>query len=262
MIEWGSDHLYLDSIDIICKMHIQDDSSSSSTSSTSESDEESSTMNVDVNSSPTSRTSRKALIQEQEQQLKEIKSKSADVIRKLAQKTTTLIEKYKDTSNDEILDDPMRVYAEMSNVSDDMTKAWNEYHAQIASHTEKTRVNEQEFSTKYISEMTGAFADELDDLRQGRVREEKKKKTKKQEEEDKKNKEQDDILMQDNIVIPDEVGNHGNVDVEVLIYMLKSGMEQWSEEEKKLLLLDENDEMEDDELTPHERRRREMFGEL
>uniref|UniRef100_A0A7S3PZA7 Uncharacterized protein n=1 Tax=Chaetoceros debilis TaxID=122233 RepID=A0A7S3PZA7_9STRA len=238
-------------------MSMQNDSSSSSTS---ESDEESSAMNVDVNSAPT--TTRKALMQEQEQELKDIKSKSADVIRKLAKKTTNLIEKYMDTSNDEIIEDPMRVYAEMGNVSKDMTEAWNDYHAQIASHTESTKVNEEEFGTRYMSEMTGAFADELDDLRQGRVREEKKKKTKKQEEEDKRKKEQDDILMQDNIVMPNEVGGHDNVDVEVLIYMLKSGMDQWSEEEKTLLLLDEDDELEEDELTPHELRRREMFGEL
>ena len=58
---------------------------------------------------------------------------------------------------------------------------------------------------------------------------------------------------------------NGNVDIEVLVKMLESGMEGWNAEEKELLLLelkgrnDDND-VDVDILTPHERRRRELFG--
>jgi len=76
-------------------------------------------------------------------------------------------------------------------------------------------------------------------------------------------------MKQDNIVMPEEVTANGDVDVNILIEMLESGMAGWTADEKELLLLDlkqrdDGDrmemEMDVDRLTPHEKRRRELFG--
>jgi len=196
-----------------------------------------------------------------ETKLKAIKHESAKKISSLAQNAEDMFEKYSDANCDDLMQDPLRVYDELSTVTTAMSNEWKDFHSKIASIQREKEIqseeNEATFREAYMNLVTEAFADELDDLRQGLIRS------------TEKEKEVPDILKQDNIVMPEEVTANGDVDVNILIEMLESGMAGWTADEKELLLLDlkqrdDGDrmemEMDVDRLTPHEKRRRELFG--
>jgi GTPase SAR1 family protein len=157
-----------------------------------------------------------------------------------------------------------------------MKGAWEEFRSELADIERKKEAHEEKIDSKFrkvfINLMTETFADELDDLRHGRVRVDTRKKDKKQ----LPVENIPDILMQENIVMPvqcmnENVGEDVNVDVKVLVDMLESGMDGWNASEKELILQDwknksrkhHDDTEEEDQqvMTPHERRKREIFGE-
>jgi len=194
-------------------------------------------------------------------QIQEAQHKTATKLSELAESVGSLIEKYSNNS-DALVHDPIRVYCEMSQACSEMKATWEEYHSDIAS-IEKVKEElsidiNKKFRDVYMNLVTEAFADQLDDLRHGKIQnDDTKKKTMNLDE---------SILQQDNIVIPKERSSDGvNVDMEILAEMLESGMEGWDQEQKELLLQDwivsqVEDTVELDELTPHERRRRVVFG--
>lgn len=203
----------------------------------------------------------KGLKLNKEQEILNIRRISARNIGKLSQHISNLIDKYSDESSSEVIDDPLRVFDEMSDLSGKVKQEWDTYYKKLKEIEIKFKPDEDEFREAYMSMMTEAFSDELEDLRHGRIRTEKKKNV-------------PDILQQENIVMPDDftqegsnnsTANTSNVQVDVLVHLLGHGMYRWTDEEKRLLLEDMNnsgeENMDIDELTPHERRRLAAFGE-
>ena len=199
------------------------------------------------------------------EKIKEQRYKSAQEISQLAQDATDIFDKYCDENCNDINEEPDRVFDEIAAVTVKMEESQKGYHEQIASiERERARYherNEPRFREAYMTLITDAFSDELDDLRHGRIRNNGR---------DKKEAVAD-ILQQDNIVMPEEGGtNSGHIDIDVLVDMLESGMQDWSSEEKELLLIDlkvkaENENetnMDVDTLTVHERRRRDIFADF
>jgi hypothetical protein len=213
-------------------------------------------------SSATSSSSAEETPFDSQTQIQEAQHRTSTKLSELAESVESLIEKYANNS-DELVHDPIRVYGEMSQACSEMKATWEEYHSDMASiekvkEAQSIQTNKK-FRDVYMNLVTEAFADELDDLRHGKLQndDDAKKKMKNLDE---------SILQQDNIVIPKERNSDGvNVDMEILAEMLESGMEGWDQEQKELLLQDwkvsqGEGTMELEELTPHERRRRVIFG--
>ncbi len=230
--------------------------SSSNPDTNSESSFEMNDDDASTSSSSTSSTSEES--PSLDEKLRSVQRESANKLTQLAQHATDLMDKYSDEKNQDMINDPSRVYDEIAAVTEHMTNVWKEYNEQVASiddqRKEKEQEDESKFRAAYMDLVTEAFSDELDDLRKGRIR--------MSDNEKKKKEKVPDILKQDNIVMPGEgeVETNDNVDVDILIEMLES--EGWSKEEKKLLLedLEGADHMDTDTLTIHEKRRREIFG--
>jgi predicted ATP-dependent Lon-type protease len=202
----------------------------------------------------------KGLKLNKEQEILNIRRASAQNIGKLSQHISNLIDKYSDESSSDVLDDPLRVFDEMSDLSGKIKQEWDTYYSKLKEIEIKFKPDEDEFREAYMSMMTEAFSDELEDIRKGKIRTKKKNNV-------------PDILQQENIVMPDDftqegssdcTANTSNVQVDVLVHLLGHGMDRWTDEEKMLLLEDmsTNDEenMDIDELTPHERRKLATFG--
>mmetsp|Transcript_6426 Transcript_6426/g.9768 ORF Transcript_6426/g.9768 Transcript_6426/m.9768 type:complete len:241 (-) Transcript_6426:1043-1765(-) len=190
---------------------------------------------------------------------KEIQSKTSDLIHK---KALTIIGKINSCSDDSAKD-PSDVYDSIEQETNDMISIWSEYFSQVEKkEKEKDDCRDDEkFRKVYMDMITEAFADELDDLRQGRV-ESKKVKGKKDSIQD------NEVLKQHNVIMP--VASEGQVlnddDVKVLVSCLESGMEMWTEDEKQFLVNENmlkraNPHNAENNVSLHERRRRLLFGE-
>jgi len=194
-----------------------------------------------------------------EQEILKLRLESAHQLSKLSQQISNLIDTYRDESSSDIIDNPLRVFDEMSDLSAQLKHEWDAYYTKLQEIKVKSKPDEDAFREAYMSMMTEAFSDELEDLRQGRIRTDKK-------------KNEADILQQENIVMPDDFNQEGivgattnsAVQVDVLVHLLGHGMNRWTDEEKRLLLEDMNgdgnERMDTDRLTPHERRRLAAFG--
>lgn len=194
-----------------------------------------------------------------EQEILKLRRESAHQLGKVFQQISHRIDTYSDESSTDILDDPLRVFDEMSDLSGQLKQEWDAYYTKLQEIKVQSKPDEDAFREAYMSMMTEAFSEELEDLRQGRIRTDKK-------------KNEPDILQQENIVMPDDFNQEGSigaatnstVQVDVLVHLLGHGMNRWTDEEKRLLLEDMNDDgnerMDTDGLTPHERRRLAVFG--
>jgi hypothetical protein len=204
-------------------------------------------------------------------------------MKQLADQTKDFIYKVQDEENMEAVklwnEKPMEIYDEIEKLSENMSTVWKE-HYQMKRELEeeaKRMKGEQEimFKNSYMETVTTAFADELDDIRQGNVSNEvitKKKKGKKGGGSDSVKNEDviDNILDQDNIILAQpQVAENNVFDIDVMVSCLESGMSIWREEEKELFLLDREEEHimdEEDTMTKgrglsiHERRRVDLFG--
>ncbi len=193
--------------------------------------------------------------------MKEIQCKTSNIIHEKALAMMGSIESCLDSDSAEHHHD--KVYDSFRKGTEGMMSTWSEYFSNVEK-IEKAQSERSSgdggdtmFRNVYMEMMTEAFADELDDLRQGRVEGiEKKKKT------------DDDVLRQHNVIIPVAIGGQAlnDDDVKVLVSCLDSGMEMWTEEEKQFLVEEKklkhsnhppNLEMN---LSLHERRRRALFG--
>lgn len=172
-------------------------------------------------------------------------------------------------------EDLLELFTNMQSTTDSMIHAWKRLHKKI--HTiseEKLRTqcrNDVPFREIYMDRTTKAFATELDDMRCGRNDFISTSSKGKQQGAEKKTS----ILDQDNIVMPDNNDDENNskgpaIDVDVLIRSLHSGMDVYTSEERQLLIdepMSSNSSSEDARgvgalLTPHEQRRRLLFGTL
>ena len=195
-------------------------------------------------------------------QIQESQHKTATKISEITQKVTSLIDK-NSGKHGALFSDPIQVYDEMSQACSEMKSTWEEYRSDLASIEKdkeaQTLKDNNQFREVYMNLVTEAFADELDDLRHGKIQ---------KDESMKKKKKSGDVNHSFNIVIPEERNSgDGNVDMDILADMLESGMVGWSPEEKELLLKDwkhgqseGSAEVNVDDLTPHERRRNILFG--
>lgn len=192
---------------------------------------------------------------------------TAEELCQIGKKALTIFEKYTKDNSKKFREDPSSALDEISNVTDSMRASWKKYSITRSKIEEQKAqhdaVQDEKFREVYMNLVTEAFGDELDDLRSGKVRVEqvsKKKKSKKQGVES-------DVLMQDNIIMPTD-DSADVVDMQILANMLESGMNSWTREERDLMILDNeqllssNDQEKNNtnKLTPHERRRRDLFG--
>jgi len=177
-------------------------------------------------------------------------------------------------------DDLIQVFSKMESTTDAMITTWKKYHEQTKLLSEeKARIHRQNdvpFREIYMEMMTKAFATELDDMRCGRTIDTGSGASSS----GKGNGEKlPSILDQDNILMPDNDEDDGSqikgggIDVEVLIRSLQSGMDVWTDEERQLVIdeqftqnrrssADESSRGEGSLMTPHEHRRRLLFGNL
>ena len=201
-------------------------------------------------------------------------------MKQLADQSKEFIEKVQDEENMEAIqlwnENPMAIYDEMEKLSESMSSVWKD-HYQMKRKLEKDAkkqkdVQDIKFKNAYMEIVTTAFADELDDFRQGNVsNDEIITKQKKGKSGGGKNKDDiDNILDQDNIILAQtQVAGNGAFDIDVMVSCLESGMSIWREEEKELFLIDRENEKEMDvadsmstgkRLSIHELRRIELFG--
>ena len=156
-------------------------------------------------SSATSSSSAEETPFDSQTQIQEAQHRTSTKLSELAESVESLIEKYANNS-DELVHDPIRVYGEMSKACSEMKATWEEYHSDMASiekvkEAQSIQTNKK-FRDVYMNLVTEAFADELDDLRHGKLQndDDAKKKMKNLDE---------SILQQDNIVIPKERNSDG-----------------------------------------------------
>lgn len=235
-------------------------------------------MNIEMNH--TNEPSSDSSLAEEEQEREDVRSNlneynfssyrsmynTAEELCQIGGKALTIFEKYTKDNSKKFREDPSSALDEISNVTDSMRASWKNYSITRSKIEEEKAqhdaVQDEKFRKVYMNLVTEAFGDELDDLRSGRVRVEqmsKKKKSKKQGVES-------DVLMQDNIIMPTD-DSADVVDMQILANMLESGMNSWTREERDLMLLDnellsskDQEKNNIKELTPHERRRRDLFG--
>lgn len=237
-------------------------------------------MNIEMNH--TNESSSDSSLAEEEQEREDVRSNlneynfseeilitkknTAEELCEIGGKALTIFEKYTKDNSKKFREDPSSALDEISNVTDSMKASWNNYFRKRSEIEEQKAqhdaVQDEKFREVYMNLVTEAFGDELDDLRSGRVRVEqmsKKKKSKKQGVES-------DVLMQDNIIMPTD-DSADVVDMQILANMLESGMTSWTREERDLMILDnellsskDQEKNNIKELTPHERRRRDLFG--
>ncbi|GFH51325.1 predicted protein [Chaetoceros tenuissimus] len=194
------------------------------------------------------------------------KKNTAEELCQIGKKALTIFEKYTKDNSKKFREDPSSALDEISNVTDSMRASWKNYSTTKSKIEEQKAqhdaVQDEKFREVYMNLVTEAFGDELDDLRSGKVRVEQVSKKKKS----KNLGVESDVLMQDNIIMPTD-DSADVVDMQILANMLESGMNSWTREERDLLILDNEQLSSKDQgkkninkLTPHERRRRELFG--
>lgn len=157
----------------------------------------------------------------------------ASAVDEAAQQAIELIEKFgaldpHDLSNaDNPWRHPEQVFAELDAARTKLTDAWEAFKSKMETckdeSSEKQSSFKEDFRVAYTNMVTDAFADVLEDLR---------------------NKNED-------------------IDVDVLVDCLQSGMEIMTQDEKELFMeesdvVDEDTEEQDSKLTPHEARRRQL----
>lgn len=241
--------------------HVDDDASLSSSTSRSNSSSSTNTSLDDFNYN--------SLIEKAQ-------DKTAEKLNHIAERAAELVDQYTVHNTEEFLTDPLKVYDEVDQVCDEMKGAWEQYRSNLDDIQKDKEAYEQKVDSKfrkvYMHLTTETFADELDDLRHGRVSTNILTSKAMRKEKKQKSENESDILMQENIVIPVQSNTEEdvNVDVKVLVDMLESGMDGWDAIEKELFLQDcenksrKHQDKETDQqttMTPHEKRRREIFGE-
>jgi ABC-type transporter MlaC component len=194
--------------------------------------------------------------------IKQIQNETSEAIHMQALKIVDTLESYQELEDK----NPTVMLASIDKSTNSMVDTWSAYYSQLELATTKKNEgkDDERFRKVYMEMITEAFADELDDLRHGRVKDQGKKKKKKTIEDD-----DEELLKQQNIVVPSSIGQaetlKGN-DVKVLVSCLESGMDIWTEEERQFLLSEKgpqqrNTKTDKDTLTLHERKRRALFGE-
>jgi len=161
-------------------------------------------------------------------------------------------------------DDLTTVLDRMESTTDAMTDAWKAYHLRTRDLSEERaedrRRNDAVFREAYMEMVTGAFATELDDMRCGSGgggRTVDKAVPTGEGVEPMETSERDKNGDEDN------VGGGEDIDVEVLVRCLRAGSHVWTDGERRLLVggpLAPTSTV--GALTPHERRRRSLFGDL
>ena len=140
-------------------------------------------------------------------------------------------------------DNIIQVFSKIEPTTDAMITTWKKYHEQTKLLFEdKARIHRQNvvpFSAKYMEMMIKEFVTELDDMRCDRTIDTGSSATSSS----KGNGEKlPSILDQDNILMPDNDEDDGSqikggdIDVEVLIRSLQSGMDVWTDEERQLVI--------------------------
>jgi hypothetical protein len=162
----------------------------------------------------------------------------ASAVDDAATKALDLIRQYSETDPHDASDSnpwnrPDDIFVALDRARNELTEAWEKLRGQMAeddqqNNTEKKQLNEEDFRAAYMNMVTDAFSDVLEDLRNS----------------------EDDI------------------DLDVLVDCLQSGMDLMLQDDKELFLqelgTDEEQEDKDDQggntpkLTPHEIRRRQL----
>jgi len=160
--------------------------------------------------------------------------------------------------------DPDQDHDLIDKAAKDMLDIWSNYYSQLEKMNKdsktKLKLDDELFRRAYMDTVTEAFADELDDLRHGRIKDDGKNKKKKSTEYDEELKMQNVILPKDNEVNGTTLTND---DIKVLATCLESGMDIWTEEERRFLVMESQSRETNDKTTQtiHERRRKMLFGE-
>ena len=194
-----------------------------------------------------------------------------------------------ESDTDNAWEDPMQAFRDMQEARERMMDACDKHEEHVLSQQAKRSQDdegdsqqeiEEDFRALYMNTMTTAFAAELDDIRTGRASA---KNTKRKKGGAKKGIDAAATMMDaDNMfVAPDHIKDGAdedpeekeplvqeNIDVEVLVDILRGGMSSFSAKERKMLIEEgkrrrRKDEVvaasEEDVLTPHDRRRK-MLG--
>lgn len=200
---------------------------------------------------------------------KELQSKTYDDIHKYAQMICETMEKYSNPQKKikrEVEDqNPMKGYHLIDQTTSDMVEAWSEYYTQkeaIQNKSMNVDADNGIFRKVYMDMITETFADELDDLRHGRVKDKPNKKKK-------KSNNYEEALEQQNVVVPkvkETVETLKSNDIKVLVSCLESGMDFWTQEEKGFLVAKQRPNrrkfiQKKDRMTLHEQKRIALFGE-
>lgn len=200
---------------------------------------------------------------------KNLESRTYDAIHKHAQIIRDTMERYSNPPKKKERKDedrnPMKGCHLVEQKTSDMVDVWSEYYTQMKDIQNKSinfDADNRIFRKVYMGMITEAFADELDDLRHGRVKDKSNKKKK-------KSNEYNEVLEQQNVVVPkvkETVETLKSNDIKVLISCLESGMNIWTDEEKGFLTTkrredQRNSNQKKDPVTIHEKRRIALFGE-
>jgi ABC-type transporter MlaC component len=204
-------------------------------------------------------------LQNQDDAMKVIQSNAANSIHEQALMIIEKMNTYSDiskSSSEMKNKDPTKMYDSIEQSTNTMVNTWSEYYSQLEELNMKIEKDKDEetFRKVYMDMITKAFADELDDLRHGRVKDKGKKKKKKA-------MEGEEVLKQHNVIVPNinkEEILKGD-DVKVLVSCLESGMDIWTDDEKRFLISKKesqktNTKSDEKVITLHERRRRALFG--
>mmetsp|Transcript_14723 Transcript_14723/g.21025 ORF Transcript_14723/g.21025 Transcript_14723/m.21025 type:complete len:281 (+) Transcript_14723:316-1158(+) len=167
--------------------------------------------------------------------------------------------------------DPMKILTGPERMTERMVHEFKTYREKSES-LEKEKIDERKrrlntgstsFHRTYMDAATEAFSEELDAMRHGRSLEPSRSKN------DSKSKSTEttgiegleryeNIFAEPSSLEDEEESVRDDVDIEVLVESLESGMDTWTLEEKELLM--SHEKQNGDGLTPHERRRRMFFG--
>lgn len=152
---------------------------------------------------------------------------SAAAVHAAAEQAAKILTEYSEKdAEDSCWESPDDIFAQLDAARNQLTQAWAHLDATLAAGERTKEIDQERVRVAYMDMVTDAFADVLEDLRQ----------------------QQGDEL-----------------DVDILVDCLQSGLDLWSSEEKELLLQESSGELEneeDDGLTPHERRRRQLGFQL
>jgi hypothetical protein len=201
----------------------------------------------------------------EEKKLKVLKEKAFFSIHEQSLRVIDIIQAYSNVDGPNV-ETPLEGYKLIDNATDSMVNIWSEYYSSLDALKQKhdnDEENNSNFRKNYVDMIAEALADEIDDLRCGRVKQTLSKKRKKS-----NSNVEIDSLQQQNILIPETnetMERLKDSDVEVLASCLDSGIESWSSEERRLLIAqrsctEDTSAIDRDSLTIHERKRMLLFG--